>query len=110
MSEQVIVVIVILVLVGMGILWVVTKINTTRCPSCNKLWAKTVLNRETVSKEPFYKTVTRYDIKKDSSGNEISRTERKEQIHMLKITNRIYCGCKQCNYLWDYIETKEIEG
>lgn len=97
-EEELVFVILFIVAVLFIVFLIISKINSTKCPSCKKRWSKKFINKEILSKTPFYKTVTRYDIKRDAQVNEINRTERREQVHMQKITYRFFYECKKCGY------------
>ena len=81
-----------------------------RCPSCHKWWSRKLMRTEEIGREGGYKTVTRYDIQRDKDGNEIGRTERKEQVHVTKITYKNYYKCNKCGYAWSSISISEKEG
>ncbi|MFA5034037.1 MAG: hypothetical protein WC614_13600 [bacterium] len=82
----------------------------SRCPSCKKWWVRESNGREEIGREGDYKTVKRYDITRDKKGKEISRTERKEQVHITRVTYRNHYQCKNCHHKWTTISTSEYEG
>lgn len=101
-----------LYLMGAGIILLIVLIQgwNTRCPSCKKWWSRQFLGRKEIDREGGYKTVTRYDITKDKDGNELYRTERKEQVHVTRVKYQNYYRCRNCGYEWTTISTHEYEG
>lgn len=84
----------------------------TRCPSCG-LWGAKVEQenkREKLDSTTGYKTVTRTDEIKDSRGEKIAETTRKEQVRVLRTTYLHYYQCRNCNYEWSGTSTHETEN
>lgn len=81
-----------------------------RCPACKKFFSKTVLDETVLDSYPHYKTVRRTDISRDSDGREIGRTERDEQIRVIRHEVLVSCQCKVCGYEWEYMEDRDVEG
>ena len=46
----------------------------TRCPRCKKFFARKLTDRKELDRFMTTKTVTHYDIQRDSSGKEIGRS------------------------------------
>jgi hypothetical protein len=85
-------------------------IESRRCTKCGKLFSIQHTGRHLLEQWGGYETVTRYDITRDRRGNEISRTERKEQVHMLYYKYKNNCKCSACGYKWNYITTEKYQG
>lgn len=80
------------------------------CPSCSKWWARKSKSKSLIDSKGAYKTITRYDIRRDSTGKEIGRTERQEQVHVVRNTYQNQWQCKHCHHEWSTISTSEYEG
>jgi hypothetical protein len=79
-----------LIVVGIIIIILVRRFSA-KCPKCQQYRSYYCVETKQISeKQPFYKTITRTDIRKNSKGEEIDRTYRKEQVHMIKYKNRYY--------------------
>jgi hypothetical protein len=81
-----------------------------RCPVCKKRWARSFKGKQEVGRQGGYRTVTRYDVRRNSKGEEIGRTEREEQVHVIQITYQNNYQCKYCQYSWTTLSTTEYEG
>ncbi len=85
-------------------------IASKRCTKCGKLFSTQYIGRNLLEHWGGYETVTRHDITRDRRGNEISRTERKEQVHMIYKKYKNNNKCSSCGYKWDYITTEKYQG
>lgn len=82
----------------------------TQCPSCNKWWARELIGSKLLNSEGFYKTITREDIQRNNKGEVKGRTQKQEQVHMIKETYENYYQCKYCKHTWSTISSREYEG
>lgn len=73
---------------------------TKKCPNCKKWGTRKDESKVLNDSDIRTKTVTRFDIHKNSEGKEIGRTERKEQVKVKysNITYNYYCSI--CNHKW----------
>ena len=103
--------IIILVVVGL-ILWQILKrVFANKCPKCQQYRAVEYEGHKITSeKEPFFKTLTREDIHKNSEGKETGRTERTEQVRMIRYSTRNYYHCNKCGYKFCKDKIVEEEG
>lgn len=100
---------VILGLIVIGIIVLISGLVTI-CPNCNKWWGRKSEGRKELDRQDGYKTVIRYDIRRNSKGEEIGRTEREEQVHVTRVKYLNYWTCKNCRHNWTTISTSEYEG
>lgn len=100
-----------IIIVG-GVIGLIVLISglVLQCPKCNKWWARESKGSDLLKSEGYYKTITREDIQRNSKGEEIGRTQRQEQVHMVCKTYRNYYQCKHCQHSWSTISTNEYEG
>jgi DNA-directed RNA polymerase subunit RPC12/RpoP len=90
--------------------FIVIKGMSSKCSSCGKWFQNNEIDRQVISKDGFFKTITRKDIKRNSKGDIITTTDRDEQIHMIKQTDKVVYKCNHCSNQWFVKETKEWEG
>lgn len=100
---------------GLFVLFVIVifihiKIASTKCPKCNKRFAKVIIDQELLDRKGFYKTVKRTDIRRNRKGEQIGTIEREEQVHMITDYYRVHCKCKYCGYQYDYETSETYEG
>ena len=100
----------ILIVIGVIVIIVLNYGISTQCPSCKKLWSADLKDEKIVDKNPFYKTVTRKDIKKDRKGRVIETNSRQEQVHMIKEKSVLSYNCKKCSHNWIEENYREYEG
>lgn len=82
----------------------------TMCPKCRRAWAKTYVGRRLIDRTGGYQTVTRYDEHKDSRGEVIGKTERKEQVHVVNESYLDFYQCKYCAHEWTGTRSHQYEG
>lgn len=99
-----------LAIVGIIILIIGGYAYHTSCPKCKKLFARQLTNVELISKEPFYKTITRKDVTRDRHGRVKETNEREEQIRMIRKVYDEHYICKKCSHTWIVQDEQEIEG
>jgi hypothetical protein len=100
------------ILVGVIIIALIVMIwgYLSKCPDCEKWWAAEKTWSRLLEKDGNYQTVTRRDIIKNSRGEKIGETARKEQIYVTTYTYKNYFCCKKCDYSWETISQKRSEG
>lgn len=97
--------------VGLGIVLIIlVSGKVMQCPVCRKWWARKFTGKEEVGRQGGYKTITRQDIRRNAKGEEIGRTERQEQVHVIQVTHQNYYQCKYCHHSWTNLSTSEYEG
>ncbi len=79
-----------------------------RCPSCKKFFARKLTDRKELDRFMTTKTVTHYDIQRDSSGKEIGRTERRETVPVTRVKYQDSYRCKKCNHSWQTITHRDL--
>lgn len=99
--------VVILIVIGVIGLIILIVGLVTRCPNCKKWWKRKLTSKVELDRVQTTKTVTHYDIQRDSSGNEIGRTERKETVPVTRIKYRCHYTCKNCGHSWTNVGWEE---
>src|SRR3954466_7090710 len=92
-------------LVGAGVilLGVTVAGAFSSCPECHTWFERELINSVLLDKRRSFETVTRYDIHRDRNGNETGRTERQEQIVVIRSKHRDDYTCKMCCHEWSEI-------
>lgn len=95
-------------LVGAAIVALIVIIRgyLSKCPDCQKWWAAENTGSELLQEDGGYETVIRRDVIKNSRGEKIGETERKEQIYVTTSTYRNYYCCEKCQHEWTTISYK----
>ena len=70
--------------------------SNKQCPKCKKLYAEELKSSGPTSKRQ--ETITKYDITRNTKGEEISRTEREEQGTI--VDRQSHYQCKFCKFEW----------
>lgn len=84
--------------------------HTKQCPSCARLWAKKHEKSVLIGQSEGYDTVVRYDVHTNSRGEEVGRTRRQEQVHMVYQTHRNHYKCSFCSHQWTDVSRRSFEG
>ena len=79
------------------------------CPDCSKWFSRKLSNKEEISRENGYETVTRKDETSHGNGNS-STTSRKEQVRMTYLKHRNFYSCSKCDHNWTAISSSKFEG
>lgn len=83
---------------------------STACPSCRKWLSCRTLKTEVVDRTGSYSTVVRYDEQFNARGENVGHTQRLEQVHVTRETERTHYECSGCGHKWDALSTRQFEG
>jgi len=81
----------------------------TRCPKCNKWWARVDDGSKVIEEKGGYVTVLVTDIHRDSKGQVTGTTERNIQRHAIHSTIKHSYHCKFCGHKWTGISYHSAE-
>ena len=91
------------------VVWV--SLLITRCPKCQKWFAKKNEGRKQIGESrEGYTYVTRIDTHKDKNGNVTGSTSRQEQVRYVETTYENFYHCKFCGHKWSLITTSRQGG
>lgn len=76
-----------------------------QCPKCGRWWASVEGRSELLDRWQETKDVEREDVTRDTTGKEIARTKRIEQVVVTCEKSRHYYTCKYCSAAWTEIKT-----
>lgn len=112
--------ILLVVALPLGILYAVVYLwrgRSRRCPSCGTLYARTLIDSESLGIESGYETVTRRDeIRVRTSdtfenfafgGKHVGNVIRQEQVHVTYEQERVYFECCCCSHRWSEVWTSK---
>lgn len=80
------------------------------CPACKKWYSKRFDDQVEIDRSTGYETVIRTDVTRDTSGKEISRTDRQEQVHMTYYTYMNHYSCRACSHKWTKTSEEKVES
>lgn len=81
-----------------------------QCNECGAFFYKDLIKREKLGSKQGYKTVTRNDVTRNSNGETLYTTRRKEQIHIIRTYYKDHYRCKHCGFEWTETYSKDKEA
>lgn len=83
----------------------------SKCPKCERAFAKISMGNKAIDSKGGYSTVTRTDkIENPNNPSDYRNVYRKEQIHVIRTTYENYWRCKYCDHKWTTLSSKVREG
>lgn len=103
-------------IIGSGILLSIlliflNKYSKSKCPKCNRAFARILFDSKPIKSEGGYSTVTRRDRIADPYNTNNDRyIERQEQVHVVRTIYHMRYRCKYCDNQWIVETYSEREG